>query len=75
MMRHGVLSGSNPFQPTGRPWCRWCRDETEVDVQSYHAEGKFMYREICRRCKRIVNAGVYSNVPLIGGERQWAGLA
>jgi len=77
MLRHGVTS-HNPFQPIERPWCRFCQDETDVDVEAVHDNARMMYREICRRCKRIGASGVYDNVPVVGQtfhqERSWAGL-
>ena len=72
MLRHGVVSGGNPFQPQGNPYCVNCKMEVDSDVNAVHtSDGMLMYREICRRCKQVITFGVQSNVGLVGRVDEW----
>jgi hypothetical protein len=58
--------GSSPFSSFGLEWCPRCETEVDCDTEAHHEGTTYVYRRRCLRCGRVLKAGVFDNVPLLG---------
>lgn len=65
----------NPFTSFGLEWCPRCRMEVDCDTQAIHSGTTYGFKRWCLRCGRVVKAGLYDNVVLLGSPMPQAALA
>ena len=64
----------NPFTSLGLNYCPRCQSEQDCDTVSEHRGTTYVFRVTCNRCGRVVKAGVWDGVALLGGPTRvpWA---
>ena len=58
-------STSNPFSTTGIDWCPRCKLQVDTDTAAEHQGTTFTFKKWCRRCGRVICAGIYDSVAIL----------